>query len=1089
MKPSKTSNFLSCLVLFAIFTSALLGGSTAADAAGWLVNSGDHTVSSTDITTGGANSTGIGVSGSGSSITITGLAKVQTTGEHSDGLRAENNGRLTAGSVDVTTSGRTSEGVYANTSTVSVGGNIRAATSGDASHALWVNGSGKINVSGDVTASTSGGQYDGFMSNGIAAGGSGIMNVDGTVTVKTSGADRIYAVMVDGNSMVNVGKNLDVVTTGRHGHGVYVLSKGRLSVKKDIDVMTQGETAFGISVNEGKIDAAGNITVTTEGATSYGVDCINGGVINAGGKITAKTSGDDAYGVAANMAGSAINASGDINIVTGGARGYGFYIKENGRVTGGGNVTAKTGGESAHAVWANNGTLDVSGNVDVSASGKYAGGIYVTGIDGMLNVGGNLLSATSGNGASSLWCSMGKLNLHGDTAVNSANGDRAAAVFAENKGAVTANGNVSVKMSGDDTYGLLAMTEGSINAEGNVNAAISGKNSLAVVASGGAVNISKDVAASADGDGAVCVYASRNGSVNIDGGLRAEINGSGAEGVSAASGGTVNLNRGAAIRVWDNPVSCAVAARGAGSSININRAGGGLVKIDGDIFAMEDAKVNINMDAAGSYITGSSGLNGAGGSIAGKLDINVGASSAVWNVTGNSFVTGLRNAGTVNFAHDPGKPSASYIKVSAKDYVGAGGNLVMRADIDGQTGDRLEAEKISGETTITAIPVRAGTAERSGALVTAVSNNGARFTLTGERVAAGAWYYELGDAPTASGREWYLRRSTSTERLTSTGYGIASASYHPNLWDTEVNTLFRRMGIYRDDMYNGGLWFTGVVNKNSYDFADSGSYTDNRTYKTGTIGYDRKVETGDEHTKLWIGAMFGYGKDNRDMDFGIGESRMDSYHASLYGIYRADNGSYAVGIAKYNRYKNDYEITRPDPFTKQILGFDTVTGDFKQKGWGLSLQVGRKFEIKPAKEGAAAAGWYWEPQIQASWNRVDGADYKTNSGIDVQVSGSDYFRLRGGVELGRTWELANGTMLNLYGDASYSHEYGGDTDFIMDGGRFSTKHSFGGGYGIFGIGANWRYAPGKYINARFQHSAGSKYTEPFAVYLGLSFEI
>ena len=58
-------------------------------------------------------------------------------------------------------------------------------------------------------------------------------------------------------------------------------------------------------------------------------------MINAGGKITAKTSGDDAYGVAANMAGSAINASGDINIVTGGARGYGFYIKENGRVTGG----------------------------------------------------------------------------------------------------------------------------------------------------------------------------------------------------------------------------------------------------------------------------------------------------------------------------------------------------------------------------------------------------------------------------------------------------------------------------------------------------------------------------------------------------------------------------------------------------------------------------------------------------------------------------------------------------------------------------------------------------------------------------------
>ena len=150
---------------------------------------------------------------------------------------------------------------------------------------------------------------------------------------------------------------------------------------------------------------------------------------------------------------------------------------------------------------------------------------------------------------------------------------------------------------------------------------------------------------------------------------------------------------------------------------------------------MEDAKVNINMTPRGSYITGSSGLNGAGGSIAGKLDINVGASSAAWNVTGNSFVTGLRNAGTVNFAHDPGKPSGHSTSRSAQKIMSApAGNLVMRADIDGQTGDRLEAEKISGERDDHghAIPVRAGTAERSGALVTAVSNNGARFTLLKE---------------------------------------------------------------------------------------------------------------------------------------------------------------------------------------------------------------------------------------------------------------------------------------------------------------------------------------------------------------------
>ena len=128
-----------------------------------------------------------------------------------------------------------------------------------------------------------------------------------------------------------------------------------------------------------------------------------------------------------------------------------------------------------------------------------------------------------------------------------------------------------------------------------------------------------------------------------------------------------------------------------------------------------------------------------------------------------------------------------------------------------------------------------------------------------------------------------------------------------------------------------------------------------------------------------------------------------------------------------------------------------------------------------------------EPQLQFSWNRVSGADFVTNSGITVNIGSADYVRLRGGLLLGRLWQLKNGGLLDVYCDASVVRDSDTKISSVMSEGLYES--SIGGTRGVYGVGCNWGCAKGKYIHLRLQHSNGKAAHEPLAVYAGLSFEI
>ena len=372
--------------------------------------------------------------------------------------------------------------------------------------------------------------------------------------------------------------------------------------------------------------------------------------------------------------------------------------------------------------------------------------------------------------------------------------------------------------------------------------------------------------------------------------------------------------------------------------------------------------------------------------------------------------------------------------------------------------------------------------ERMDALIVAEdgANSTSVFSLadTDGVVDAGAWNYALTEGLLDDGisKEWYLKRNG----LTTVGRGIVSSLIGSDIWYTEVDTLFNRTGLYKEG-YSGGVWANVAAKKSEYS-PQSGIEFEQK-FKTISLGYDKKIEQKEGCPALYQGVMVGYGTADRDISDNIGNTDIDSFHASFYSLFRWNDGLYVTGLLKYNHYKSDMTVTRLDDFSAdlgQALGFDTVTGKYEQDGGGFSLMAGKRFD-------AGKEGWYWEPQLQLSWMLMSGDDYTTNSGIDVNISSSNSIQARGGVLFGKSFETSAGSMLDLFAKISIVHEFDGKTDLIMSGAKYTSDLS--GTWGVYGVGMNWQVGKGQYINANFQYADGSGRTDPWAAQLGFSLDM
>lgn len=242
------------------------------------------------ITVNGAQSYGLFATSVGADILVKNSIKVNTNGNLSIAVAAQNgaNINLGTGSKITTGTGDNAYAIYANgTNAISkiTAKNIDIETSGLSSHAVYAaNGGGQIFLSGENNNVVTNGERAYGL---IASRPNSSIIIDGAINVITNGerANGVTATntISDVNGVyVNLGSNSSITTNNYHSNGLVSVNDNAVIDANNIIISTFGDESHGILTdNFGTSNLIGNNIVTTTGENANGIMATRNGVINA----------------------------------------------------------------------------------------------------------------------------------------------------------------------------------------------------------------------------------------------------------------------------------------------------------------------------------------------------------------------------------------------------------------------------------------------------------------------------------------------------------------------------------------------------------------------------------------------------------------------------------------------------------------------------------------------------------------------------------------------------------------------------------------------------------------------------------------
>ena len=612
-----------------VTTTGANSGGILGVAGGPVEGSGDVDIVSGTVSTTGVNSSGIvgiagvGTNSTGGGVTITSTG-VTTIGANSLGIGALAYGDVTIGSGSVSTQGVNSIGIYG----ASYYGDI-AVTSG----AVTTVGNGAVGiyttaydgntVIGSTTISTTGTQADGILARGA-----------GNVTV-TSGT---------------------IVTAGEESSGIDVAAYGGDAVVNSTSVQTSGDYTYGIDVYtfDGNITVSSN-TVVTSGYVAGGISTssIFGDTTITSGAVT--TAGDYSDGINAFSYEGNIAVTNLASVATTGYASDGIDVfAYGGNATVASNGVTTTGDMSAGIeVQALDGNVVIT-SVAVTTSGTASTGIYAYSDSGTVSVTATGTTRTNGQGSPAIYAYGA-----GDVTINSANAvttgvSSDAIVGISNANVLITSGGVTTGAT--TSNGITALAAGNATVVSNGTLSTTGADSNGIrVSAGGAVSIgANNVSVTGATSDAILLTSGTSGTVSISGlvqstnGFEVQANG-GATTVSTTATGTIRGQ----IDLTDN-------ADGVNNAGTFDAIGTSLFGAGTDIFANTGTTRSTNGAAVlgGLEQFNSSGLvdlrDGAvgdtlnvTGSFTGSGASHLGVDSNISNNTGDVLITGVSSGSTV----------------------------------------------------------------------------------------------------------------------------------------------------------------------------------------------------------------------------------------------------------------------------------------------------------------------------------------------------------------------------------------------------------------------------------------------------------
>ena len=972
------------------------------------------------------------------------------------GIKGDSNMTTAIGGDAVITAagaGNTTGVVTDNTSNFTVDGNtIIKATSTGGGQADGISGTTDLKKSVQVTVSSTGGTIneETYFINGVKNW------VDTTtkiaedafidVTADNSSARGVYVwtgdtakgsgVEIGGNAIVTV-KNAEgsIIAHGLNADAACSITVGKsaqidiAAASNNIKGIYSHETAGNIAISgdalitmTGVKDAGGN--VTAEANYARGITIESGAKVTVGGNVVTNVSGKNAYGIEAFRNKLRNNSVPEAEIEIAGNYGATVNASEgeaNGIVTdNGGKVTI--GGSAVIAVVSNNGDATGMTNYHLDTTdGKSAG---KTEIKGAVHI-----NVTS-NGNGRVW---GIYNYNG--AATEIGSEAAGALTA-----ITVRGN-----GGSEIKGIEAIKNSSIDLHGAALVDVRGDSSTEVAgviagnSSDTAVNHSTinfgDTAYIKVGNNAAGskaraagetfgVVARNNSEVNFAGDTVIDTSGtasgSNTMGAYANGGSSIEFAKGLVLDNKGRKHSLYVA--GTGSSLKVNSSGSGDVYLTGDITAINEGTLELDLSTDKSYYEGAATTANAG-----KLHMKL-RQGSLWNVTADSDLTSLEFGDDARIDMEQ---QYGYQKLKVAEFTGSGGTFVLGTDIAKDQSDKVF---IAGSTptgtahhNIQVRDARHNTGDDLHLLL--VDDASGNYTFTAQDAYGGGIYNYKAEISneTDGGIKWYLE-SLKTAGVTEDVRALSRVSDGIYALAVTGNDSLRgRLGELRDDNAEQGVWarvYGGQLKGDNFS----------ENYQTYQIGYDLPFagSPDSETVQNWRGgAAFEYTKGSIGYGVGSGENKMTAL--ALYGTKHTRSGDNVDIILKHGRIKGDIKT----------YGIGADSGDYDTNATALSVEYNKRL--------AQTKNIFIEPQVQLTLTHIADSDFTTGRGITVHSGGINSAVGRLGMAVGKQYKQGN-----VYFKTSLLHEFGGSSDLLMtsEGESYGESKQYGRTWCELALGGN-----------------------------------
>lgn len=559
-------------------------------------------------------------------------------------------------------------------------------------------------------------------------------------------------------------------------------------------------------------------------------------------------------------------------------------------------------------------------------------------------------------------------------------------------------------------------------------------------------------------------------------------------------------------------------------TINVNTGTAGTapgtqkVQLNGDVFALSGAHVNMALTTSDSYLHGI---------------VDNGGTVNMWLQNGATWTNEARNTRYAEDNEDVGSNGASHITKFV------GGSTAANAGIINQKSDQaITIDNYSGHAT-----VNYGTMTKNGAGVTisaaapqsAMTVSGDRAGLSdreametlakkltytgyaeGERNLTGTVKVNEGlttrsvartgaisfDAATGEGGLGHITQTSPAFRTMAKSYAMpvmlavnndngsttfkddsgntytigsretsmmqgtkAAMTTSMLAWRSSMTDMMQRMGDIRMGA-SDGIWARTYGGKAKYD--KDHAYTSN-SFWGAQVGADHALASG------WhIGAAFDYNDGDASYRYG-GSGDPKQYLGSLYGTKTFEDGQYLDIVGKFGHTQNDYSVYNADG--------KKLDGKYSANGYGLSVEYGKRF---------GSSHGYVEPQIQLSYSKLGSDDYTGSSNFAgnekmfIHQDGMDSFIGRLGIAAGKTTDRSS-----YYLKASVLHEFDGDTSATYtsesNGTPITIKQDFGDTWAELALGGTWKIGGSSLFYADITRSFGGDYEMQWKLNAGIRY--